>query len=140
MANYYYCWLDEKTNIKMYNDLIKNKELPSLFIPQTIVPSPTETDYAKGFVERFFTQKVNDRNGFVYEIDDKTYIQLLKNPYWLSESIYWRIAGPLDMVYNDNGMVIDKGVFNANTASIRLGAETLKNLGLYLPNILQFYK
>ena len=67
-------------------------------------------------------------------------LQLLKNPYWLSESIYWRITGPLDMVYNDNGMVVDKGVFNANRASIRLGAETIKNLGLYLPNILQFYK
>ena len=124
----------------MYNDLIKNKELPSLFIPQTIVPSPTENDYAQGFIERFFTQKVNDINGFVYEVDAKIYIQLLKNPYWLSESIYWRITGPLDMVYNDNGMVIDKGVFNSNTASIRLGANKIKNLGLYLPNILQFHK
>jgi hypothetical protein len=124
----------------MYTDLIKDKELPSLNIPQTIVPSPTETDYAKGFVERFFTQKVNDINGFVYEIDQKTYIQLLKNPYWICESIYWRITGPLDMIYNDNGMVIDKGIFNANRASIQLGAEKIKNLGLYLPNILQFYK
>jgi hypothetical protein len=44
------------------------------------------------------------------------------------------------MVYNDNGMVMDKGIFNANTASIRLGAEKIKNLGLYLPNILQFHK
>ena len=124
----------------MYTDLIKDKELPSLNIPQTIVPSPTENDYAKGFVERFFTQKVNDTNGFVYEIDQKTYIQLLKNPYWISESIYWRITGPLDMIYNDNGMVIDKGIFNANRASIQLGTEKIKNLGLYLPNILQFYK
>ncbi len=124
----------------MYQNLIKDKEFHSLFIPQTIVPSPTETDYAKGFVERFFTQKANDINGFVYEIDEKTYVQLLKNPYWLSESIYWRITGPLDMIYNENGMVVDKGVFNANRASIRLGAETIKNLGLYLPNILQFYK
>jgi hypothetical protein len=129
----------ENNNI-MYTDLIKDKELPSLNIPQTIVPSPTENDYAKGFVERFFTQKVNDTNGFVYEIDQKTYIQLLKNPYWISESIYWRITGPLDMIYNDNGMVIDKGIFNANRASIQLGTEKIKNLGLYLPNILQFYK
>jgi hypothetical protein len=124
----------------MYADLIKNKKLPSLNIPQTIVPSPTENDYAKSFIERFFTQKANDINGFVYEIDQKTYIKLLKNPYWISESIYWRITGPLDMVYNDNGMVIDKGVFNGNTASIRLGAEKIKNLGLYLLNILQFHK
>ena len=44
------------------------------------------------------------------------------------------------MIYNETGMVIDKGVYNANRASIALGSETIKNLGLYLPNILQFYK
>ena len=124
----------------MYKDLIKDKKLYSLEIPQTVVPSPTDDDYYYGVLNRFYTQKPNDLNGFVYEIDSNTYDILKENPYWLIGSIYWRIAGPLDMVYNDNGMVIDKGVFNSNTASIRLGAETLKNLGLYLPNILQFYK
>jgi hypothetical protein len=124
----------------MYNDLIKDKKLYSLEIPKTIVPSPTEDDYYNGVITRFFTQKANDVNGFVYEIDLDTYNDLKTNPYWLIDSIYWRIRGPLDMVYNDNGMVTDKGVFNSNTSSIRLGAETIKNLGLYLPNILQFHK
>ena len=124
----------------MYKDLIKDKKIYSLNIPKTIVPSPTDDDYSNGVIDRFFTQKVNDYNGFVYEIDSNTYNDLKSNPYWAIEIIKWRIKGPLDMVYNDNGMVIDKGVFNANTASIRLGAETIKNLGLYLPNILQFHK
>ena len=124
----------------MYKDLIKDKKIYSLNIPKTIVPSPTDDDYSNGVIDRFFTQKVNDYNGFVYEIDSNTYNDLKSNPYWAIEIVKWRIKGPLDMVYNDNGMVIDKGVFNANTASIRLGAETIKNLGLYLPNILQFYK
>ena len=124
----------------MYKDLIKDKKLYSLEIPQTVVPSPTEDDYYYGVITRFFTQKANDVNGFVYEIDSNTYDILKENPYWLIGSIYWRIAGPLDMVYNDNGMVVDKGVYNSNRASIQLGAETIKNLGLYLPNILQFYK
>jgi hypothetical protein len=124
----------------MYKDLIKDKKIYSLNIPKTIVPSPTDDDYSNGVIDRFFTQKVNDYNGFVYEIDSNTYNDLKSNPYWAIEIVKWRIKGPLDMVYNDNGMVIDKGVFNANTASIRLGAETIKNLGLYLPNILQFHK
>ena len=124
----------------MYNDLIKDKEFPSLEIPKTIVPSPTEDDYYNGGITRFFTQKANDVNGFVYEIDLDTYDKLKLNPYWLIGNIYWRITGPLNMVYNDNGMVVDKGVFNANKASIQLGAERIKNLGLYLPNILQFHK
>ena len=124
----------------MYKDLIKDKKIYSLNIPKTIVPSPTDDDYSNGVIDRFFTQKVNDYNGFVYEINSDTYNDLKSNPYWAIEIVKWRIKGPLDMVYNDNGMVIDKGVFNSNTGSIRLGAETLKNLGLYLPNILQFYK
>jgi len=124
----------------MYKDLIKNKKIYSLNIPKTIVPSPTDDDYSNGVIDRFFTQKTNDINGFVYEIDSNTYNDLKSNPYWAIEIIKWRIAGPLDMVYNDNGMVIDKGVFNGNTASIRLGTETIKNLALYLPNILQFHK
>jgi len=124
----------------MYNDLIKGKKLYSLEIPKTIVPSPTKDDYYNGIITRFFTQKTNDINGFVYEIDLDTYNKLKSNPYWLIGNIYWRITGPLDMVYNDNGMVIDKGVYNSNRASIQLGAETIKNLGLYLPNILQFHE
>jgi hypothetical protein len=124
----------------MYKDLIKDKKIYSLNIPKTIVPSPTDDDYSNGVIDRFFTQKTNDINGFVYEIDSNTYNDLKSNPYWAIEIIKWRIAGPLDMVYNDNGMVIDKGVFNGNTASIRLGTETIKNLALYLPNILQFHK
>jgi hypothetical protein len=124
----------------MYNDLIKDKKLYSLELPKTVVPFPTEDDYYNGIITRFFTQKANDVNGFVYEVDLDTYNTLKENPYWLIGSIYWRIAGPLDMIYNETGMVIDKGVYNENRASIALGSETIKNLGLYLPNILQFYK
>lgn len=124
----------------MYKDLIKDKKIYSLNIPKTIVPSPTENDYLNGVFNRYFTQKVNDINAFVYEIDINNYTELQSNPYWLVEIVKWRISGPLDMIYNDNGMVIDKGVFNSNRASIQLGTETIKNLGLYLPNILQFYK
>jgi hypothetical protein len=124
----------------MYTDLIKDKQLFSLEVPKTIVPFPTENDYYNGVITRFFTQKANDINGFVYEINLDTYTTLKSNPYWLINNIYWRIAGPLDMVYSDNGMVMDKGVYNSNRDSIRLGEEKIKNLGLYLPNILQFHK
>jgi hypothetical protein len=124
----------------MYTDLIKDKKLFSLEVPKTIVPSPTENDYYNGIITRFFTQKANDINGFVYEINLDTYNKLKSNPYWLINNIYWRITGPLDMIYNDNGMVMDKGVYNSNRDSIRLGEEIIKNLSLYLPNVLQFYK
>jgi len=124
----------------MYKDLIKDKRIYSLDIPKTIVPSPTDDDYLNGVIDRYFTQKVNDTNGFVYEINLNTYNELKLNPYWAIENIKWRLSGPLDSVYDENGKIIDKGVRNSNIASIAEGQKNIKNLNLYLINNLQFYK
>lgn len=124
----------------MYKDLIKNKKIHSLNIPKTIVPSPTDNDYANGSIERYFTQKTNDIYGFVYEVNAQTYNELKSNPYWITEKIKWRLSGPMDIVYTVDGKIKDKGVINSNKASIAEGQKIIKNLNLYLPNILQFYK
>jgi hypothetical protein len=124
----------------MYKDLIKDKTVYSLSIPKTIVPSPTDNDYSNGMFDRYFTQKVNDFNGFVYEIDLNTYNELKLNPYWLIEVVKWRISGPLESVYDMNGKILDKGVKKSNIDSIAFGQRNIKNLNLYLINNLQFYK
>ena len=124
----------------MYKDLIKDKQIYSLDVPKTIVPKPTDNDYANGIIDRYFAQKVNDVNGFVYEINLDTFNELKLNPYWTIETIKWRLSGPLDSVYDDNGKMVDKGVRNSNIASIAEGQKVIKNLKLYLINILQFYK
>jgi hypothetical protein len=124
----------------MYKDLIKDKTIYSLSIPKTIVPSPTDNDYSNGMFDRYFAQRANDSNGFVYEIDLNTFNELKLNPYWLVEVVKWRLSGPLDIVYDENGKVTDKGVINSNNASISFGQRNIKNLNLYLINILQFYK
>ncbi len=124
----------------MYKDLIQNKKIYSLNIPPTLVPSPTDVDYNNGIIQRYFTQKVNDVNGFVYEINKQTYNELDSNPYWSIAVVKWRITGPLDVVYDDNGKIIDKGVRNSNISSIAEAQKNIKNLNLYLIDILQFYK
>jgi len=124
----------------MYSDLVKNKTFYSLEIPKTIVPVPTQNDYESSFIERYFIQKANDIHGFVYEIDINEFTHIKSNPYWLSTIISWRISGPLNEVYNDNGILIDKGVINSNKATLATASAKLKNIGLYLPNVLQFHK
>lgn len=124
----------------MYKDLIKNKTFYSLSTPNTIVPTPTEDDYTIGSIDRYFTQKANDINGFVYEITSDKFEELNQNPNWNTEIIRWRIAGPLDAVYNEKGDITDKGVINSNKTSLFISSNKLKNIGLYLPNVLQFYK
>ena len=78
--------------------------------------------------KRYFVQKVNDIHGFIYEIDKNVYETIKTNPYWLSEIINWRISGPLNEVYNDTGLLIDKGVINSNRATIAATSKTLKNI------------
>jgi hypothetical protein len=52
----------------------------------------------------------------------------------------WRISGPFEPTYKKNGEVEDRGIRNSNAAAIARASSTLKNIGLYLPNLLQFYR
>ena len=124
----------------MYKDLIKGRELYSLDFPKTIVPSPNDIDYENGFINRYFTQRVNDSNSFVFEINLEEYNSLLENPYWTLGEMIWRITGPTSTVYSNNGSITDIGVVASNAASISIVSSKIKNIGLYLPNLLQFHK
>ena len=77
------------------------------------------------------------QNGFlVYSV----YTEYIKNPFWIGGTIKWRIAGPVDEIYDLNGNLKDKGVPASNKGGIVLASQNLKNIGLYLPNLLQFYR
>jgi hypothetical protein len=124
----------------MYKDIANNLELFTIQIPQTVIPSPTSNDYEIGFIRRYFCQKANDVNGFVFEISIDEYNRLESNVFWKIADLKWRIIGPINTVYKDNGEIEDVGVIKSNKYSIQTTSSIVKNIGLYLPNILQFYK
>ncbi len=66
----------------MYKDLIKNTTDFNLQIPKTIVPTPSELDYDTGFIRRYFIQKINDENGFIFEISKEVHDEYLQNHFW----------------------------------------------------------
>lgn len=124
----------------MYKDIAKNLEIFEIKYPETLVPMPKDSDYDIGFIRRYFIRKTNDPNGHVFEIDDKTYSKYTKSPFWITENVKWRIKGPLEVTYNKRGDIDDKGVRNSNAVALSRAAQTMKNIGLYLPNLLQFYR
>jgi hypothetical protein len=124
----------------MYKDVAKNIDKFTIKIPKTIVPKPTASDYENGFIERYFIQVSFDSNGFIYEVDESTFDKYLENPFWIGEKLFWRIAGPLDTVYDTDGKILDKGVIASNKASLSITSLKIQNISLYLPNIKQFYK
>ena len=99
-------------------------------IPTIIVhiPSPTQFDYKRGFIERYFVQKINDADSFIYEIDSTMYQITLTSPFYKSVKLKWKISGDADKARE------------SNKASIRLVSSNMKALILYLPNTLQFHQ
>lgn len=124
----------------MYSDLVKNKTFPPLDIPQTIVPIPIDDDYDVGVITRYFIQKANDPNGFVFEVNFDIFQRLQDNPYWITDDMPWRITGSKEKIYSGTGELLDSGVIESNKSSISITSFKIKNIGLYLPNLLQFYK
>lgn len=124
----------------MYKDVAKDLNTFKIEYPKTVVPSPTNSDYSSGFIRRYFVRKRNDDNGHIFEISKDVYSEYENNPFWKTETIKWRIRGPLGPTYKDDGEIDDVGVINSNKAAIGLAQPNLKNIGLYLPNLKQFWK
>jgi hypothetical protein len=124
----------------MYKDVAKDLEKFIIKYPDTVVPTPTSSDYLTGYMDRYFARKATEEAGHIFEIDKDTYSEYLQNPFWKVAEIRWRISGPKDPIYNDDGTIRDKGVIVGNRAKISSVSSVLKNLSLYLPNPLQFYK
>jgi hypothetical protein len=123
----------------MYKDLQKDIENFVLNIPETIVPVPSTTDYNLGYVYRYFIQKANDENSFIFEISETSFKSYQTNPFWKKIRLKWRIVGPVNSTYK-NGEIDDRGVINSNKASLAAASSEIKNISLYLPNLLQFHK
>ena len=124
----------------MYNNLIQSSSLSSVQIPETFLPSPSDSDYTDGKIKRYFIQKANDKISPVFEISESTYNDLLPNVYWSKVELDWRIVGKLEPIHNDKGLLIDSGVINSNINEIAKFQKVIPNLKSYLINTLQFYK
>jgi len=115
---------------KVFNgEVVKNESKIISFIP-----NPTDDDYKRGFINRFFVQKTMDKNSPILEVSEPTYIKSMANPNYRVAKLRWRISGPLSTNSNDNS------VSDSNLIAVRLASTNIKNLKLYLPNLLQFHK
>jgi len=106
-------------------------KLSSSFKPKKIspfIPTPTDKDYRNGYIKRYFIQKANDNGSPIYEVKRTSFSSFDNNPFYKATSILWRIKGP------------NEDVKKSNNASVQIGGEIIKNLYLYLPNLLQFHK
>ena len=126
-------------DINRYNKISKNK-LQVRYNIETIIPRPSDKDYSRGYIRRYFVQKLNDKGSPIYEVDSSTRSYYNSKPHFSTVQLKWRIFGPTRPHYDSKGNIIDKSVSESNRIAIRLASDEMPNLKLYLPNLLQFYK
>ena len=126
--------------IDKYDNLTGFKQKFSKLDVKTHFPKLNESDYNRGFITRYFVQKSNDTNSPIYEISSSSYSSYKNNPFFIASAVRWRIVGPKETVYDEDGSIVDKSVSESNRISINLQSKKIPNLKLYLPNLLQFYK
>ena len=95
-----------------YKKLVKGfRDVTSL---NEFFPSPSDEDYRKGFINRFFAQRTNDKNSPVFEIDTKTFTRISQQPDYTTVVIRWRISGSLEKQFDNDNNIIDFGVKESN--------------------------
>jgi hypothetical protein len=68
--------------------------------PTSYFPQPTQSDYDKGYIVRYFTKKINTP-GYVIEISSQEYSSIQNGSvpydvsYWQLQDIFWKLTGPL---------------------------------------------
>ena len=106
------------------------REFGLIKIPKitAFVPEPSDDDYMTGYISRNFAQKANDSNSPIFEIDSNRIGEIITSEFYNVVSIKWRLTG------------IPQEIMDSNKNSIKLVSDKMKNLKLYLPNLLQFAK
>ena len=129
-----------ESNINRYNKIKSSSFRVKERKVTAFIPSPTDSDYKKGYIDRYFVQKRNDKGAPIYEVSSYDYAKTTRNSFYGGVIMKWRISGPLQPVYNADSSVKDKGVLESNKNSILLHKQQIPNLKLYLSNLRQFYK
>lgn len=86
--------------------------------PNTYYPQPTDEDYRKGYVIRYFTKKENER-GFITEINEAEYNSIVNGTADYDISLYqttkilWKLTGPLKSTRTSQYNVIP-GIIDTN--------------------------
>ena len=120
----------------------RTKVSPKLlaYVPELHIPQPTEEEYAEKFMFRYFAKKSNDKNAAAIEIDQSSFENGVKmSPFYIGVKVLWKIAGSINDVYSEDGILQETGILNYNSVKVSR-AEQESGIKLGLHNLLEFYK
>ena len=107
---------DLATKTGVVSSTPQNARIPGQ--PNSYYPQPTEQDYRKGYLIRYFTKKENER-GFVTEISQSEYNSIINGTadyditIYQTATILWKLTGPLNSKRESQYNII-QGIIDTN--------------------------
>jgi hypothetical protein len=104
--------------------------------PNSFYPQPTEADYKRGYVIRYFTKRENQA-GFVIEISQQEYSSIVNGTANYDISMYqvtkilWKITGPLNSQRQSQYNVIP-GILETNQRLVESANKTFFGITDYI--------
>jgi hypothetical protein len=122
---------------------LKPSNLAKLQDPTPYTPKPTDEDYRKGKITRYFARQRNGTQFKIMEIDQTTHDNLSNNrgglntALWKVISIFWQISGPLrdERVGNIRTRA---GIIDTNQRVLNNAEKSFIGIKQYLTNLQQF--
>ncbi len=132
-------------NNTYYQNLKSNTKIQKYLEPESYYPQPTEEDYKKKNIIRYFAKERKVRSFKIIEINKITYDDIYSQngiynyPMWDITSLFWKISGPLKTERLLNG-VINPGVIETNERLVLLKDPQFIGIKNYITDFQQFYK
>ena len=114
-----------------YDKLPKKEQLSEHFFPSYSKATPVETDYLKGFVNRYYVRSM--LNGIIMETSVKDYSKV-KPENFEKATITWKLTGPI------NDTPSEPGVEDTNRRLVNLAERQVKGIVNYIKNFTEFRK
>ena len=109
--------------------------LSDITFPSYSKPIVTKNSYSKGYIQRYFVQKINDLT--ITEVNKDKYNDIYSQ-YYNKVIIKWIISGPKNNVYKNKILEI-KGVQEQNIQTLVENEKFMKGIKNYLNNPLEFW-
>lgn len=115
---------------------IGGTDLSQQAYPLYFKPVPQSDDYKKGYIYRYFVQKINDLT--ITEVTKDKYNDISEK-YYVKFLMQWVLSGPKNNQYK-NKILERKGVQEQNTQLLNEGEKKMKGIKNYINNPLEFWQ
>jgi len=112
-------------------DNIKNLDVKKSITPNPSIIKPTDKDIKRGWMNRYFAQKINENRIIELTKDDFDNVGTesgLDKILWEKFSIRWKIIGPTNDELDINGNVKVAGVYDTNYRTVQITSTTYPSI------------